>query len=103
MTRTGKSKAQSKPANRFQGQIHISGRWRIGILLVILTLAGALRFAKLDEVPPGLHVDEAANAWNAYTLLKTGKDQHGVPWPIFYARAFGETEDHPRPIAGRSL
>ena len=90
MTRTGKSKAQSKPANRFQGQIHISGRWRIGILLVILTLAGALRFAKLDEVPPGLHVDEAANAWNAYTLLKTGKDQHGVPWPIFYARAFGE-------------
>jgi hypothetical protein len=64
--------------------------WPIGILLLILVLAGTLRLVKLDEIPPGLHVDEAANAWNAYTLLKTGKDQHGVQWPLFYMRAFGE-------------
>lgn len=64
--------------------------WAIGILLAILVLAATLRLAKLDQVPPGLHVDEASNAWNAYTLLKTGKDQHGVSWPIFYTRAFGE-------------
>jgi 4-amino-4-deoxy-L-arabinose transferase-like glycosyltransferase len=64
--------------------------WAIGILLAILASAATLRLAKLDQVPPALHVDEASNAWNAYTLLKTGKDQHGVSWPIFYARAFGE-------------
>jgi 4-amino-4-deoxy-L-arabinose transferase-like glycosyltransferase len=61
-----------------------------GALLVILLIAATLRFVHLDQVPPGLHVDEAANAWNAYTLLKTGTDQHGVSWPIFYTRAFGE-------------
>ena len=68
----------------------ISVGWTTGALLVILLLAATLRFVQLDHVPPGLHVDEAANAWNAYTLLKTGKDQHGVSWPIFYTRAFGE-------------
>jgi 4-amino-4-deoxy-L-arabinose transferase-like glycosyltransferase len=64
--------------------------WHWGILLAILVVAGALRIWDLDQIPPGLHVDEAANAWNAYTLLKTGKDQHGVSWPILYTHAFGE-------------
>ena len=68
----------------------VSAHWNLGVLLLILVLAGILRLAKLDQVPPGLHVDEAANAWNAYTLLKTGMDQHGVRWPVFYTRAFGE-------------
>jgi 4-amino-4-deoxy-L-arabinose transferase-like glycosyltransferase len=60
------------------------------ILLAIVVVAGVLRFVQLDQIPAGINVDEAANAWNAYTLLKTGKDQHGVAWPIFYTRAFGE-------------
>ena len=68
----------------------VSAHWNLGILLLILVLAGILRLAKLDQIPPGLHVDEAANAWNAYTLLKTGMDQHGVRWPIFYYREFGQ-------------
>jgi hypothetical protein len=38
----------------------------------------------------GMHADEAPNAWNAYTLLKTDKDQHGVAWSVFYTRAFGD-------------
>ena len=68
----------------------IRHRWTLGILLMILVLAATPRLIKLDKLPPGLHVDEAVNAWNAYTLLKTGKDQHGVRWPIFYFRAFGD-------------
>jgi 4-amino-4-deoxy-L-arabinose transferase-like glycosyltransferase len=60
------------------------------ILLVIVIAAAALRLYRLDQVPPALHVDEASNAWNAYTLLKTGTDQYGVSWPLFYTRAFGE-------------
>jgi 4-amino-4-deoxy-L-arabinose transferase-like glycosyltransferase len=63
---------------------------KIGILILILLVAAVLRVVNLDENPPGIHVDEASNAWNAYTLLKTGKDEHGVRWPIFYTRAFGE-------------
>ena len=62
----------------------------IAILLVILALAATLRLISLDRVPPGMNVDEASVAWNAYTLLKTGKDQHGVRWPIFYFRQFGQ-------------
>jgi 4-amino-4-deoxy-L-arabinose transferase-like glycosyltransferase len=71
-------------------QTAVRHRWTLGILLVILLVAGTLRLFKLDELPPGLHVDEASHAWNAYTLLKTGKDQHGVRWPIFYSRLFGD-------------
>lgn len=62
----------------------------VKILLAIVVVAGALRFVQLGQIPAGINVDEASNAWNAYTLLKTGKDQHGVSWPIFYTRAFGE-------------
>jgi 4-amino-4-deoxy-L-arabinose transferase-like glycosyltransferase len=36
-----------------------------------------------------LNQDEAVNAWNAYCLLKTGTDQTGVSWPIFYTRGLG--------------
>jgi 4-amino-4-deoxy-L-arabinose transferase-like glycosyltransferase len=60
------------------------------ILLVILLLAAILRLVKLDQIaPPGLNQDEAANAWSAYCLLKTGKDYSGGSWPIFYTRNVG--------------
>jgi len=63
---------------------------RTGFLLtVILLWAGGLRLCYLEISPPGLNQDEAANAWNAYCLLKTGKDQVGVSWPIFYSRCLG--------------
>src|SRR4030095_14881121 len=60
------------------------------LLVLILAAAAVLRLWNLDQMPLGLHVDEAANAWNAYCLLKTGSDQHGVRWPVFYLRAFGD-------------
>jgi 4-amino-4-deoxy-L-arabinose transferase-like glycosyltransferase len=64
---------------------------RTGVIIVlILLLAGLLRFVKLDQTaPPGLNQDEAANAWSAYCLLKTGKEYTGVSWPIFYVRNVG--------------
>lgn len=65
-------------------------RRNLAALLVILVCGGVLRIAWLDSVPPGLNQDEAANAWNAYCLLKTGRDQVGQPWPVFYARTLGE-------------
>ncbi|GMV98831.1 MAG: hypothetical protein AMXMBFR83_31790 [Phycisphaerae bacterium] len=60
------------------------------ILGTIVAVGAALRVANLGQSPPGLNQDEAVNAWNAWCLLKTGKDQHGVSWPILYTRALGE-------------
>jgi 4-amino-4-deoxy-L-arabinose transferase-like glycosyltransferase len=64
-------------------------RHRNVILLLILLLGAVLRLVNPGQSPPGLNQDEAANAWNAYCLLKTGKDQVGVSWPIFYSRCLG--------------
>jgi len=59
------------------------------LLFVILLLAALLRFINLRQSPPGLNQDEAANAWSAYCLLKTGKDYSGASWPIYYVRNVG--------------
>lgn len=66
-----------------------SRRYATAVLLLILLLAAFLRLVNLGQSPPGLNQDEAANAWNAYCLLKTGKDQVGDSWPIFYSRCLG--------------
>lgn len=41
-----------------------------------------MRFAGLGSLPAALNRDEAAIGYNAYSLLKTGKDEHGVSWPL---------------------
>ena len=52
------------------------------LLILILGLALFLRIFKLAEFPVGLNADEAAIGYNAYSLLQTGKDEFGHPWPI---------------------
>jgi hypothetical protein len=59
----------------------------VGLLLAILAVAAVLRIAWLTSAPPGLNQDEAVNAWNAWCLLKTGKDQTGASWPLMYLNA----------------
>lgn len=60
------------------------------ILLLILLLGFVLRFAYLSQIPPELNRDEASVGFNAYSLLKTGRDEHGRgPWPLVF-RAFGD-------------
>ena len=61
----------------------------LAVLVAILVAAAILRLVSLTHAPPGLHQDEAANAWNAYCLLKTGRDQVGVRWPVFSSRSLG--------------
>ncbi|MBU2036341.1 glycosyltransferase family 39 protein, partial [Patescibacteria group bacterium] len=51
------------------------------IIIAILLLAFALRFYKLNSYP-ALNADEAAIGYNAYSLIQTGKDEHGNSWPI---------------------
>src|SRR3972149_10195759 len=52
------------------------------ILISILILAAVLRLYRLGEFPAGLNADEAALGYNAYSLLLTGKDEHGPIFPV---------------------
>jgi 4-amino-4-deoxy-L-arabinose transferase-like glycosyltransferase len=59
-------------------------------LLVGLTLlALILRLWALGSMPPGLDTDEAAIGYNAYSLLRSGRDEYGQPWPLLF-ESFGE-------------
>src|SRR3989344_7027051 len=51
-------------------------------LFLILILGGVLRFFWLHRSPPSLNWDETALGYNAYSLLKTGKDEYGHPFPL---------------------
>ncbi|MDP3724814.1 MAG: glycosyltransferase family 39 protein [bacterium] len=59
------------------------------LFFAILLLAALLRFWRIDVVPPGIDWDEAAVGYNAYSLLKTGKDEYGNPWPLTFT-SFGD-------------
>lgn len=61
----------------------------LAILASILLLGFLIRVYKVDKIPTGFFGDEASIGYNAYSILHTGKDEYGVPFPIFY-RAFGE-------------
>jgi 4-amino-4-deoxy-L-arabinose transferase-like glycosyltransferase len=68
-------------------------RLALAALLALLVAAATLRLVQPGLSPPGMNVDEAAEIWNAWCLHKTGADQHGVPWPIFRARCFGDIDN----------
>lgn len=53
------------------------------LLILIIALAFALRFWNLSSFP-ALNADEAAIGYNAYSLILTGKDEHGNAWPIHF-------------------
>jgi 4-amino-4-deoxy-L-arabinose transferase-like glycosyltransferase len=57
-------------------------------LILVLLLASVLRIYRIDTLP-ALNPDEAALGYNAYSLLQTGKDEHGVSWPLHF-RSFGD-------------
>lgn len=60
----------------------------ITIIIVILIAAG-LRLIALDQFPAGFNADEASIGYNAYSLLQTGKDEYGTPWPLTF-KSFGD-------------
>lgn len=53
------------------------------LLILIIVLAFVLRFYQLDSYP-ALNADEAAIGYNAWSLIQTGKDEHGNPRPIHF-------------------
>jgi hypothetical protein len=59
------------------------------LLGLILAMSSFLRLYSLDKFPPSLYTDEADQGYNAYSILKTGKDEHGYFLPISL-RSFGD-------------
>ncbi len=53
-------------------------------LLTIISIAGLIYFYKLNSIPNGFYVDEATVAYNAKSILETGKDEYGYSYPIFF-------------------
>ncbi|EKD94537.1 MAG: glycosyl transferase family 39 [uncultured bacterium] len=58
------------------------------VLILIVILAFILRFYRLGEVPLGFHQDEISQAYNSFSILKTGQDRYGQLLPILF-RSFG--------------
>ena len=61
---------------------------KIPKITLILFIAFLLRFWNISRIP-SLNPDEAALGYNAYSLLETGKDEHGIAWPLHF-KSFGD-------------
>src|SRR3989344_1131856 len=60
------------------------------ILISIFLLAFLLRFYDLAGNPPSLYWDEASLGYNAYSILKTARDEFGTFLPLTNFPAFGD-------------
>ena len=59
------------------------------LLIIILFLAALLRFYQITNVPPSTQWDETAIGYNAYSILKTGRDEYGQFLPLVF-KSFGD-------------
>lgn len=59
------------------------------ILIFILAIATFLRFWNLGNVPPSASLDEASIGYNAYSVLKTGKDEY-KEFPLISQRGYDD-------------
>jgi len=60
------------------------------LLILIIVIAASLRLINLGSIPNGFSDDEAAFGYNAYSILKTGRDEWGKFMPITTFRSFGD-------------
>ena len=61
------------------------------ILIGLTVLTAFLHLYKLHDLPPCLNSDEAAFGYNAFSLLKTGRDEYGTLLPT-RLKSFGENK-----------
>ena len=68
----------------------MTNKRRSRLILLFLTLVAlAFRLYGLNQTPPSLNWDEASHAYNAFSLLQTGRDEWGQKLPLIF-RAFGD-------------
>lgn len=65
------------------GQMHRNVFWKLCPVLIFF-VGAFLRLFLYPEIPPGLNQDEAASGYEAYSLLTTGRDQWGNPYPVHF-------------------
>jgi len=58
-------------------------------LIIVLILALFVRVFRINEAPARLTHDEMSIGYNAYSLIKTGKDEWGETFPLSF-QAFGD-------------
>lgn len=58
-------------------------------LILIVLFGFFIRMYKLTQRPGALYIDEVSIGYNAYSIITTGRDEHGVSFPLFF-KAFGE-------------
>jgi len=71
-----------------------TGQWAIFALFAVMALAVFLRFTALGKLPPSPDWDEAALGYNAYSILKTGRDEYGT----FLPRELRSFDDYKPPL-----
>ena len=59
------------------------------VLFAVVALAFFLRVYKVTSIPPSLNWDEVSIGYNAYSILKTGRDEWGVKFPLNF-KSYGE-------------
>lgn len=64
------------------------------LIFLIFFIALFLRFYKLGEVPASVNADEAAIGYNAYSILKIGRDEYGEKLPL----SFRSFDDYKAPL-----
>jgi len=76
-----------------------SGIVAASLLAAALAVGIGLRTVALESVPAGFNQDEACNGYDAYSLLRTGRDQHGNLLPV----AIQAFNDYRMPLFDYSL
>jgi len=64
------------------------------LISLFLIIGIILRFWQLTKYPVSLSMDETAIGYNAYSILKTGKDE----WGEFLPLAFKSVGDYKPPV-----
>src|SRR4030066_894589 len=59
------------------------------LLFCVIIAAFFLRFYKDTQIPPSLNWDEVSIGYNAYSILKTGRDEWGKFLPLHF-KSYGE-------------
>ncbi len=72
----------------------LRGRGLLLALVAFAILVLVVQYTGLTDRPTGFYLDESSFAWNAWSLVTTGADEHGRTWPLFF-ESFGDWKTAP--------
>lgn len=74
---------------RRQLYTHITHNWLFWLYAIAIILVLFFHFWQLGSIPRGLYVDESGIGYNGLLIGRTGVDEHGKKWPIYF-ESFGD-------------